>query len=122
MIEEIILNYLGDEIAPVPVLMEVPEVPSEEYQAFPDSLVVIEKVGAGREDRIDQASIAFQSYGKTLYEAAALDHEVRKAVERMNELPEIGGVYLASNYNFTDTRSKRYRYQCVYDIYYVEGE
>lgn len=114
MIESIVLSYLGEELS-VPVYMEVPE------SNLPDRFVVIEKVGASIENRVTMASIAFQSYSlSSLYNAATLDEEVRGVVERMVALYGIGGVRLESNYNFTDTRTKRYRYQCVYDIFYVE--
>ena len=33
-------------------------------------------------------------------------------------LPEIGAVHLNSDYNFTDTAAKRYRYQAVFDVTY----
>lgn len=121
MIEITILNYLsnvfGEEI---PVLMELPEVPSEDYPEFPEKLITIELVGKKRANHVCSASIAFQSYGNSLYEAAALDERVRAAVDDMVILDDIGSTKLSSNYNFTDTRTKRCRYQCIYDIYYVE--
>ena len=121
MIEVTILNYLsdvfGDEVS---VLMEIPEVPSEDFPEFPEKLVVIELVGKSRSNHVCIASVAFQSYGSSLYEAAALDEYVRSAVDAMPELDEIGSAKLSSNYNFTDSRTKQYRYQCVYDIYYIE--
>lgn len=120
MIETIILNYLK-EILDVPVLMELPEVPSEDYPEFPERLVTIEKIGGSKTNFVFIASIAFQSHStKRLHDAAALDEEVRLAIDQMIELPEIGSVRLASNYNHTDTRTGRYRYQCVYDICYIE--
>ncbi|MCR5006511.1 MAG: hypothetical protein K6A77_11480 [Clostridiales bacterium] len=119
MIEETILNYLSDRLN-VPVLMELPEVPSEAWPTWPERFVVIERVGLIQADHIKTASFAFQSYSlKSLYEAAALDEEAREAVEDMIQLPMIGSVKLDGSYNHTDTRTKRYRYQSVYDIYYV---
>ena len=118
MIEEIVLNYLTEQLE-VPVMMEYPEVPSEDYPQTPDSFVVIERVGGSRNDRVQSASLAFQSYGKSLYDAAALDSNVRAAMDDIVVLNEVGGVRLSSNYNHTDPRTKQYRYQCVYDIYFV---
>jgi len=118
MIEETVLTYLNTALD-VPVLMELPEVPSEDYPEFPDSLVIVELVGKSVENRLHNASIAFQSYGSSLYNAAALDEQVRAAVEAMPEHTDISGAHLASNYNHTDTRTGRYRYQCVYELYYV---
>lgn len=119
MIEQIVLNYLSTKLD-VPVLMELPEVPTEDFPEWPDQFVVIERVGTSRTDHVKLVSFAFQSYSMTrLYDAAALDDEVKNAMDEIIELPEIGGIRLASNYNHTDTRTKRYRYQCVFDISYV---
>lgn len=118
MIEKTILDYLSGQLT-VPVLMELPEVPSEDYPTFPEQFVIIEKVGGSRKDQIDSASVAFQSYStKSLYQAASLDETVRAAVFGITELSTISGVRLASNYNHTDTRTKRYRYQSVFEIFY----
>lgn len=118
MIEKVIFDYLSETLT-VPVFTELPEVPSEDYPTFPEQFVVIEKVGGSCRDCINSASVAFQSYSTvSLYQAAQLDETVREAVDGIIELPEISGIRLASNYNHTDTRTKRYRYQCVFDFYY----
>lgn len=119
MIETTILNYLNEALD-VPVLMELPEVPSEDFPVFPQSLVIIELIGRTVENYVTNASIALQSYGATLYQAAALDEQVRMAMDRITETTGISGAHLASNYNHTDPDTKRYRYQCVYEIYYVK--
>ena len=118
MIEADILNYLTEELD-VPVIMQLPEVPSSAYPVFPPALVVIERVGGSEADHVKTASFAFQSYGDTLYNTVALDERVREAMSRITDTTDISGAHLASNYNFTDPETKRYRYQCVYDIYYV---
>lgn len=119
MIEKVVRNYLAEELD-VPVLLELPEVPSEDYSTFPESFVVIEKIGSSRTNHVVNDSIALQSYSTTrLINAAELDEQVREAMDAIIDLDEIGGVRLASNYNFTDTSTKRYRYQCVYEIYHV---
>ena len=110
MIETIILKYL-EEALDVPVYMEVPEY---DIEAF----VVLEKTGSSKTNHIPTATIALQSYGPSLYEAALLNEQVKDAIERMVELDEVSAVRLNSDYNFTDTRSKRYRYQCLYVITY----
>lgn len=118
MIEEIVLNYLSTELD-VPVMMEYPEVPSEDFPVLPDQFVVIERVGGGKSNHVNSASLAFQSYGKSLYDAAALDELVRAKMEDISALSEIGGVHMTSNYNHSDSRTHQYRYQCVWDIYFV---
>ncbi len=108
MIEKTILDYLSENLS-VPVSLEVPADP-------PDSFVVLEKTGSGRENHISTAMIAAQSYAPTLYQAAQLNEEVKAAMDCLIELDEICRSELNSDYNFADTESKRYRYQAVYDI------
>lgn len=117
MIETTIRTYLAGALPGVPVFLEMPEVPSDSYPAWPDRFVLIEKVGGSKRDYIDTMSFAFQSYSLTsLYGAASLDKQVRQAVEGLVSLDSIASVRLASNYNFTDTAAKRYRYQATYDF------
>ena len=108
MIELTVLNYLNNALS-VPVRMEVPENP-------PTRLVVLEKTGSSRENRLNTATIAAQSYAGTLAEAAALNEEVKAAFDNMIELGTISACRLNSDYNFTE----KYRYQCVYVITYLE--
>lgn len=121
MIEPILMNYLAaalrDELGEdVPVLMEVPVVPSDDFPVWPEKLVVLEKVGGGKTNHIPNSSFAVQSFGPSLYKAAALDETVRDVMEGFTALDEISSCKLSSNYNHTDTRMKVYRYQSVYDI------
>lgn len=112
MIEATILAYLKSALD-VPVYMEIPKNPEEK-------MVILEKTGSGRTNRISQATIAIQSYGKTLYDAASLNEIVKKAMDDIIQLDDIGGIRLNSDYNFTNTMTEKYRYQCVYVVTYVE--
>lgn len=118
MIEKIVLDYLTEHMT-VPVFMELPEVPSEDYSTMPERFIVLEKVGGGLNDHINSGSIAVQSYSlNSLYEAASLDEDMRSVMRGIIESDSISGIRLASNYNHTDTRTKRYRYQSVFEIYH----
>ena len=108
MIETILLDYLNA-TASVPAYMERPEVP-------PASYVLVEKTGSSRSNHINQSTIALQSYAPTLYQAAALNEEVKTLMDESIELGSVCRAQLNSDYNFTDTASKGYRYQAVYDI------
>lgn len=119
MIEADVRNYLAEKID-VPVFLELPEVPSEDYPVWPDRFVLVEKIGERKTNHICTASVALQSYSmKSMYEAASLDEAVRDAMENIVSVSSVGSSRMQSNYNFTDTRTKRYRYQCVFDIAYV---
>ena len=108
MIELTVLNYLTEELD-VPVYMETPE-------EIPESYVLIQKTGSGRDNRIDRATFALQSIAPSLYEAAVLNESVKAAMDTMDE--GIFGADLNSDYEYTNQQTKQYRYQAVYDIYY----
>lgn len=108
MIEKTILDYLNSKLS-VAVYMEEPIKP-------PKSYVLIEKTGSGKRNHIYSAMFAVQSYGSSLLEAATLNESVKNAMESIVELDVIGSCSLNSDYNFTDTTTKRYRYQAVFDL------
>ncbi len=108
MIERILIEYLNN-VLTQPVYVERPENPPREY-------VVIQKLGSSKKNQISQAMMAFQSYSDSLYEAALLNEDVKAAVEASVSLPEISSAKLNSDYNFTNTASKQYRYQAVFNI------
>lgn len=110
MIEIITKKYLDNHL-PVPTFTEKPT-------DKPKRFVVIDKIGGSKSNHLPSATIAFQSYAESKYEAAKLNEELKDVVERMVELNEIRGITLNSDYNFTDTTTKEYRYQAVYDIRY----
>lgn len=108
MIELTILDHLKTKLS-VPVYLEEPE-------EKPDRYVVFEKTSSGRVNHLSSATFAFQSYAESLYQAVLLNELTKVAVDSLIELDEIASVKLNSDYNFTDTTTKRYRYQAVYDI------
>ncbi|HHX62531.1 MAG TPA: hypothetical protein GX707_17735 [Epulopiscium sp.] len=110
MIEIIILKHLKTKLS-VPVRLEKPEpLPTNgEY-------VLFEKTGSNGINKTGGSTFAFQSYAKSMYEAAALNEQTKEAVDSLIELNEIVSVKLNTDYNFTDTSTKQYRYQALYDI------
>ena len=113
MIEKIILDKLAAELAPVPVLMETPPDPPAKY-------VLLEKTGSSCTDHLWRATIAVQSYGASLLEAATLNHTVKGKILSLLELDTITRAEVETDYNFTDTQSKKYRYQAVVSVTYYE--
>lgn len=110
MIELTVRRYLAGVLS-VPVRMEMPE-------HLPDSFVLVEKTAGGETDHIRRATLAVQSYAPSLADAAALNEQVKAALCAMPDTENIGGAKLNSDYNFTDTAMKRYRYQAVFDFTY----
>lgn len=96
------------------------DVPSffEHQTELPDRYVLIEKVGGGQKNQLKSATVAVQSYGPSLYEAAKLNEQVKEAMLELVTVDAVSGISLNSDYNFTDTETKSYRYQAVFDINY----
>ena len=112
MIEEIIRNYLTG--AGVTAYMEIPE------GGGTPPFIVIERTGGGEENHIRSATIAIQSYADTLYGAAQLNEQIKALMDDITLLPQISACELNSDYNYTDTTKKQYRYQAVYDLAYYD--
>lgn len=108
MIEIVIKNYLDSHLT-VPAFTEKPDNAPERY-------VLVDKTGGGKSNQLPSSTFAFQSYAESKYQAAKLNEEVKNVIEQMIELNEISRVALNSDYNFTDTTTKQYRYQAVFDI------
>jgi hypothetical protein len=113
MIEVTLYNYLSGVLS-APVSLEVP--------ANADTYVVFERTGGGAENHLLSATIAIQSVSTSMYNAIALNEEVKTAMEDIASVEDLG-IYsckLNSDYNYTDTTTKKYRYQAVFDLYYQE--
>ncbi|MBP5774591.1 MAG: hypothetical protein J6W36_02735 [Clostridiales bacterium] len=106
-IEEIVCNYLT-------LKLGVVAMPQKPKRPFTNKVFVERTGGTGR--FIKETTIAVQSYGEAMYEAATLNDRVIEAMNDATEVTEITNVELNSNYNFTDTTTKEYRYQAVFDI------
>lgn len=119
LIEKIVLDHLRENLM-VPVYMEVPEIPSESHAVMPTEFVVIDKFAGSVTNKVWSASIAIQSYSLTsMYGAALLNDAVHEVMDEMaDHVPEISGCKMTADTNFTDVRTKRYRYQCTYNIFY----
>ena len=112
MIEETIFNFLSSKMA-VPVYMEIPKNP-------PQKMIIVEKTGSSLSNFIKTATFAIQSYDKSLLEAAELNEELKSVImdgiDGLISLDEITKVELNSDYNFTNTTTKKYRYQAVFVV------
>lgn len=113
MIETTVLNYLKSSLG-VPCFMENPPSP-------PVPRVVIEKTGSSKANLISSATFAIQSMASSLAGAAKLNDKVKKAMDSIpNNIDLVTESVLNTDYNFTDTSRKEYRYQAVYDLTYYE--
>lgn len=107
MIAKDLLDYLGEALS-VGVYMESPE----ELTNY----VLLDQTGSSRNDHIVTTTIAVQSYAPSLYEAMVLNESVKSAMEGFAQLANVTKVELDTDYNFTNTTTKQYRWQAVYNI------
>lgn len=107
MIAKTLLDYLSS-VLDVPVVMEAPDQVTD--------YVLIDQTGSSRMNHITTTTLALQSYGATLYNAMLLNKEVEDAMDGFAELGEVTRVELNTDYNFTNTATKQYRWQAVYNI------
>lgn len=107
MIAKTLLDFLSDDLG-VGVYMEQPEQLTD--------YVLIDQTGSSQANHITTTTIALQSYGSSLYNAMVLNERVKDAMERFVELNEVTRVELNTDYNFTNTATKQYRWQAVYLI------
>ena len=110
MIEKIVRDFLDDRLD-YPVYMEVPK-----GVTLPAEFVVVEKTGSGMVNHLKSATFAIQSYAASMYRAASVNEEIKEAMDSLITLDTVSRSALNSDYNFTDTQKKQYRYQAVYDI------
>ena len=113
MIEARIIDYLEKALG-ISAYAEVPE------DNTGGEFLVVEKTGSARSNYLDEATIAVQSYADSLADAAFLNQRVKAAMLNLWTLDDISAVRLNSDYNFTDTTTRRYRYQGVYVVTYYE--
>lgn len=107
MIEKTVLDYLSEKMT-VQIYAE--------KRGQNGKYVIIEKVGGGETDHIKRASIAVQSYADSMFDAAELNEKVKEVMKGIIALPEVSSCKLDTDYNYTDTSTKKYRYQAVFDL------
>ncbi len=119
MLETLIINYLiSRDIEGIGehVYAETPE-------NAPDEYIRVEKTGSGKTDGINRAMIAVQSISRDrdhgLETVIRINEDVKEAMEQFPFMSDdIYSCKLNSDYNFTDTQSKEYRYQAVFNLFY----
>ena len=107
MITKDLLDYLGTQLT-VGVYMEAPEQLT--------NYVLIDQTGTSRTNHIITTTLAIQSYAPSLYEVMLLNEDVKAAMDGFAELANVTRVELQTDYNFTNTATKQYRWQAVYSI------
>lgn len=111
MIEITILNYLRGN--GFDAYMERPTSPATPY-------VLLEKTGSNRSNFITTSTFAIQSYADSMADAAELNEQIKETMDEADTLTGVSASKLISDYNYTDTAKKQYRYQAVYEVTHKE--
>ena len=115
MIEKTLISFLKSKTSALDCVF------AERPETIPPSYIVLEKTGTSTTNMITTSTVAIQSccdsmQGKSFLDAAELNEEVKAAMEGLITLDDIVMVNLNSDYNYTDSSTKEYRYQAVYEI------
>lgn len=110
MIELIVKNYLSTKLE-IPIVFE-------HQKNLPKEFILIQKTSGTRENFLNLSTIAIQSYGASMFDAAKLNEKIKNLMYDLITTSDVSSVKLNSDYNFTDTETKRYRYQAIFDIYH----
>ena len=80
--------------------------------------LVISKTSSGGGEFLRNSTIVIKSYSESLYLASMLNDRVKDLMKQIVMFDEITKCILNSDYEYTDTAKKKYRYQAVFDIYH----
>lgn len=116
MIEKQVTAYLKTKLSCAVYMGEKPNNPPNKY-------VVIKIIDAGRNNFIDEASLILESHDTTLQKCAELNEEVKNAMFDITILDNVSSSKLGgSGGQHIDTQTKTYAYQCVFNLFYTQGE
>ena len=117
LIEAQVIAHLMSALQTNYVYAERPKDPPGEYY-------LIELTGADEINHIRRATMAVQSIsGASLVRAAEMNEACLKAMPLIVQTTEdISCCRMNSAYNFTNPETREYRYQAVFDLYYMEGD
>ena len=110
MIEADVRDYLLTKVN-VPVYLDAPKV-------TPNAYIKVFRNGTSGTRFLESALFTFHCIASTLLESAALSEQLKEAMYDMPSVPKISKVELNAETDWTDTATREYRYQSVYEITY----
>lgn len=119
---ESIINYLISMNLPGIRERVYAETPVDKPDDEPDEYLIVEQTGSGDENHIENKMVVVQTISRDrnngLSKVMAINENVIAAMKKMPEYADVFRCHLNTDYNFTDTSSKKYRWQAVFDITY----
>mgnify|MGYP003320322024 CR=1 FL=1 len=116
-IEEIVFNYLKTKLEDISLYLDEPG-------ELPDEYISMKRIASGLTDHIGAATLEFQCYAPSKYEAAALDEELKNTLlgygsgYGITETPEVSACKFGGSNDATDPGTKKYRYRSYYNFFY----
>ena len=110
IIETIVLDYLTHNLS-VPAVTEIPSGDFTECVAF-------HVTDRDKQNHLEMATLEFECFAESKYNAAVLDEELRRVMEEIIELNEISASKFGGGNDDFDTTLKRYRYRSFFNLYY----
>lgn len=110
MIESAIIAYLKEKLPGEKISAEVPK-------GMPQRFITVERTGSQQLGvGFYESTVAVQSWETSKAKAAQLSEKVCRAMEIMPDFEDCVTRSTGADYDFTDTETKRYRYQAVFTI------
>ena len=113
MIEKVLISYLNNALD-VPVYGEEPKKKTKKY-------CILQTIDAGYTNFICKATVMIRSYAPSLQEAEELYSQVKEAMYNSGQIDNISSGKLAGGGQAIDVTTDRYAYDCVFNIFYMEG-
>ena len=115
MIQQIIRDFLIEELETVPVYMEQPK-------NVPTEWVLIELADYGETNQISAATLFIRCNAQSMYAAAALSQDVKDIMQSAVMLDAVSSVRIGGERSGIDTANHFYKYDLTFNInYYKEG-
>lgn len=111
VIEQTIRDYLLTKLQNVPIEVTEPT-------NAPSKYVVFDVIDQGMEDHIWAVTVEFFSYGASVWEASALNEELKAAMLNIVELDDIFSCRIGGGGSDFNNEQKRYRYRTYFNLYY----
>ena len=108
LIEKVVSDYLNN-------TLDNPTYTQEPHNGETD-YYLIEKVGSSVSNKIDGSMIVIESHASSRYEAAQMNLEVIEAMDNIITLDDITRCEKNSDYDYTDTSRKDYRYRALFEL------
>lgn len=112
-IVQLLIEYLSEQLEDIYVGVEAPKQKT--------GYVLIDQTGSNTRNHITTTTIAVQTYGESYLDAMTGNDVVKEAMKGFADLSEVAAVRLETDYNFTNTETKQYRWQAVYQITHYLG-